>query len=919
VARRSEAIKLFLNKNTHIDLATLYSKSFEVQVNVAKDDGERVEAGDFRGKGWIEWTDGIESWKAFRIPMNANSTPEDNDSELRFNLDKHVEGIGMTGWNWEERKSYWVAFDFDAMLGHSDKHAKKLTDKELAEIQEVVTKLPFVTVRRSTSGRGLHLYIFIEPIETANHTEHAALARSILSLMAGLTGFNFTDKVDIAGGNMWVWHRKMIGTEGLKLIRSGVQLPKEQIPTNWRDHLNVVTRRASRVVSVCDNTNPDIFDELTGQRAKVKLDPEHLKLINWLNDNKLQSWWNADQHMLVTHTAYLAQAHKALKFRGEFHTVSSGREFGTDINCFAFPCRNGVWALRRYGTGTKEHRIWKSDPKGWTRCYYNRDLTLEEVARLFNAIELENRAYQFNSCKDGTEGLLKLGVECTLPEWIITRPFKIRENLNDGKYICVIPKVDSDNAGEMQGWVVDKTVYRRIFHNPRRGIEDESSILGDFDDVLRHIVSEQGEDLGWLINDGQNAWRGEPINHLKLLLKAKGIGGKEIDLILGSAVSRAWTIVNRPFQPEYPGDRQWNRSKARFKIPPTLEGENLTYPTWQRVLNHSGASLDDAVQMNDWCRENGVHCGADYLKLYLAALIKYPQMPLPFLGFYGDQNSGKSTLHEMFCDLILDGGYTRADNALINSSGFNGELEGTILAIVEETNLAANQKVAYNRVKDWVTSSQISIHKKGSTPYMAPNYCHWIQCANEREFIPVFAGDTRVTLIYVGSIPKEHIIPKRDLRQLLLKEAPDFLASLLSIDIPDSRDRLMIPVIRTMEKEEAEFQSMNAVEQFFKEKVFNVPGVYLASKVLYDEFIKWLDPTDQLNWTRNKFGRDVPKNIPKGRIGSSGTQDTYYGNVSLSPNTKGGKRWVSNGLFMKQVANEPTPTTAPTVEHQSND
>jgi hypothetical protein len=903
---RSEAIKLFLNTHTHPDLASLYHKGMEVQVNVAKDNGERVEAGDFKGKAWVEWTDGVEKWASYRMPKNAMSEPTDNDYKQHFNLDTRTEGVGMTGWNWQEKKSIWVAYDFDAMLGHSDRHSKKLSDKELQEIQDVVTGLPFITLRKSTSGRGLHLYIFLEPVDTANHTEHAALARAILSMVAGLSGFNFTDKVDICGGNMWVWHRKMRGTDGLKLIREGHRLERAKIPANWRDHLNVITHRSTKIISVQTQGEQDIFDELTGQRAKIKPDADHLMLVNWLNDRKLMGWWDADNHMLVTHTAYLADAHKELKaagkMRGEFYTESKGKEFGTDINCFMFPCRNGVWAIRRYGVGCKEHKFWKQDGRGYTQCYFNRDLVLEEVARLYDAIELEGKAYQFKTGVEGCEAFLKLGVVCNLPKAIELRIFKIKELAGDGKYAAYVPKTEGDNTAEMEGWAVEKSVYKRIFNNPRRGVEDENSVLGDYDAALRHIVSEQAEDLGWVINDGSGQWRSEPIQHLRLLLKSKGVGGKDVDLILGAAVSRAWTVVNRPFQPEYPGDRQWNRSKARFKIPPTIEGENLSYPTWDRVLRHCGGALDDTIRSNPWCRDNGVHCGSDYLKLWYACLIRHPQMPLPYLGFYGDQNSGKSTFHEMFCDIILAGGYTRADSALTSGSGFNGELEDSILCIIEETDCGGTKnKHAYNRLKDWVTSGQISIHRKGVTPYMAPNYTHWVQCANSGAYIPVFAGDTRVTLIHVPPLSVDALIPKRDLRQLLVKEAPDFLGSLIGMDIPDSRDRLMLPVIRTIEKEAAEFDNMNIVEQFFKEKIHRINGQYISATDLFKAFTNWCDPADAITWTRNKFGREVPKWVVKGRISQTKTQDTFYANISLREDAIPSRKWVSKGTFLNQA------------------
>ncbi len=177
---KSEAIKAFLKVKTYSDLYELYGKNMEVQVVVSQGEGQRIDVAGTTGKNGFAFSDNVETWRPFRIPAKAMSEPVDNDGEMNFNLDNHVEGIGMTGWDWVNKLSRWVAYDFDAMLGHSERHSKKLSEVEMKEIHDTVTKLPFVTLRRSTSGKGLHLYIFLEPVKTDNHTEHAALARAIL-------------------------------------------------------------------------------------------------------------------------------------------------------------------------------------------------------------------------------------------------------------------------------------------------------------------------------------------------------------------------------------------------------------------------------------------------------------------------------------------------------------------------------------------------------------------------------------------------------------------------------------------------------------------------------------------------------------------------------------------------------------------
>ena len=122
------------------------------------------------------------------------SDPEFTDYELRWPLDLHAEGIGMTGWDWEERKSRWVAFDVDSIVGHAA--GVGISDEDLERVKKAAESLPYVEVRRSTGGKGLHLYVYLDGIPTANHTEHAALARCVLGMMSEQCGFDFASHVD---------------------------------------------------------------------------------------------------------------------------------------------------------------------------------------------------------------------------------------------------------------------------------------------------------------------------------------------------------------------------------------------------------------------------------------------------------------------------------------------------------------------------------------------------------------------------------------------------------------------------------------------------------------------------------------------------------------------------------------------------
>jgi hypothetical protein len=203
---RSSVISEFLINNTHRDLALMYNESMQCHVIVSSRGGTR---------NGMSWSDGIETWYPFIIQDEL-----DLEKKLTYDFASHVEGIGLTGWDWREKVSQWVAFDFDSIINHK----QGLTQLELDEIINNVSQVEWVNIRYSKSGRGLHLYVFLEPvIPTDSRVEHSAVARAILHRLSALTGYNFKDKVDICGGNMWVWHRSM-ATNGLDIIKEGISL-----------------------------------------------------------------------------------------------------------------------------------------------------------------------------------------------------------------------------------------------------------------------------------------------------------------------------------------------------------------------------------------------------------------------------------------------------------------------------------------------------------------------------------------------------------------------------------------------------------------------------------------------------------------------------------------------------------------------
>ncbi len=838
----TECIRIFLHARTHSDLAELYSPDMEAQVNVSADRGEP----DPERRN--TYSDGAQRWYPIRIPKNAQSEPSFQDYPMGFSLDEHAEGIGVTGWDWRNRRSLWVAFDFDAITGHAV--GVGVSDEELRDILEAAKAIPWVTVRKSTGGGGLHLYVFFaDPPKTANHTEHAALGRAVLAQMSMLANFDFCSAVDACGGNMWIWHRKMIGNDGAKI---GLQLlkqgePLKDVPLNWQAHLEVVRRQRAktRPIGVGDSET-EHFEKLMSARPPVKLDDKHHALIEWLEKQGHYAVWDQDHRLLTTHTAGLQAAHDALNLKGIFQTVATGKVAG-DYNCFCFPQPDGAWFVYRFTQGVKEAKSWQTSEHNWTYCHFNQSCDVRSAAAANNGIKAPDGLFVFETAADAQQALKVLGLDLNLPDRLVGREVSLQ--VCKGELIARVPpeKHDDTKAMRQTGWVKHKDAWTKVFELEKSKAEakPESVIPGDLDDRLRHLITPTLQDAGWAVRDDKGRWLDEPKGNVKSVLKSWNLSDAAAEAVLGHLVVHVWDLVNLPFQDEFPGDRRWNRDAARLAFLPTTEDRNMVHTHWDMIFNHCGAGLDQAVAENEWCKRHSILTGGDYLRLWAAILIQRPTHPLPYLFLFSEQrgeerleiqNAGKSSLHLALGLLMKYGkGYTEADTALTDPRGFNKALAGAILCYVEETDLSRN-KLAYPRIKNWVTGDNLEIHPKGIDPYMMPNTTHWIQCANSREACPVFPGDKRIVMIQVPPLTVAEIPWHSMMRPALEKESPDFLRTLLDIELPTPECRLWLPILETEAKKDAlaatssasrdgapaidQEQLVELVRQFIAERVY---------------------------------------------------------------------------------------------------
>jgi hypothetical protein len=887
----TEAIEAFLKTvpiNYAEDLTSRCTGEMECQVMVDPTDGEPVYDGDklIRNTWSITSPDlGTYRFHHVRIPKNSMSDPFYNNPSCDFPLLRHVECVGMTGWNWKKKQSMWVAFDFDAITGHAK--GVGVDDESLRKVREAASKIPWVQVRRSTGGAGLHLYVFFDPEnapETPNHNVHAALARAVLGMMEREAGFDFRGNMDVLGGNMWVWHRKVSeDNKGLSIIKDYEDFCPP-LPDNWIDNLDVISGSQSKVKfrGITDN-DYDAFESQTSSRMKVELDDIHKVVEQRVHELGYSIVWVPDHHCWQTHSKAFEDllANYPDEYTGLYKTLSDGKD-PSKPNCFAFPIPNGGLRITRFGRGAREHETWQQDGNDWTWTYFNRPPTLMEAASVCGGAEdPDGKGWVFTDFNDVEQVCNLLGDELKLEKnWIEIfgqepRNITLRPNKQQ-QLVLEMEKKSGDRAPK--GWI---TKGRKFIHlsrtartNPVREKEEFQ-----YDDRVRALVDMNNEFSQWVCRNKDGEWVGHNKDNTRSALRIWA--PEDVEVILGKSIISNWKIVNVPFQPEYLGHRRWNRHAPQFSVPP---GEsNSEHPHWDLILDHCGQDLDSVLREDQWCREAGIHMGSDYLRYWLSFMFRDPYCKLPYLFMYGPQNSGKSIFHEA-ASLLTTSGVVLADEALKNKSNFNGELAGAVLCVVEETNLSPNGsggRMAYDRMKAWVTGEQILIHAKYQQPYLLKNTTHWVQMANAKSYVPIFPGDTRVVMMYVPMLDGAEI-PKDTLLTKLKDEAPAFLRTLLDLKLPAPPGRLRLPVVETESKRQAEESVNSMVYKFIEEKCHKIDGAFVKLKDFYDAFCDWLPNDAQYEWTYNRVIDEFRNHdlLPFGRYANN---ITCVGNISLEP------------------------------------
>jgi hypothetical protein len=827
--------------------------------------------------GETTWTDGSEVWFQHRWPYKAGTAPFYKDKPLTFSPGTHLRRFGSTWWNYKAKRSVAVALDIDL----EDEHAKSTTTVTPAQLSELIGKLgklDYLTLVRSSGGGGVHIYCFFDENdqpEAANHNEHTQVAKALIAKISDDIGYDLNQHMDAKGVVFWLWSCDSPADHaGYELIKEQTQSLGSKDLEGYRSAGLASPNASKKMRGFTDSGEEVESTEVGGGYKEYDLEPWHTQFLKDLEDEGYGFHWEAAYKMAHTHTCAILAVLEKYKAAGKpakglFTTVSKGND-KTKPNCYITPRPGGVFQCKRFGTATAETALWQTrDDDTW--CFINTETPVLIVLKKF-ATSYDGTKMVFEPSRL-EEAMQVFGH--TLGPSHLNIPEAIRVHLKkDGTFYAAFK-----GTGNFEGWKAGKEQFTRTLPLTHKKATFDKSLLEEADDFVRHIVTPNHDPYGWALKTA-DAWVTYK-SYDSIAVIVRQAFGKDADSVKVEMMKNPWILHHLPFGPEYPEGRLWNKIAPQLKYEPAEKP--APHPHWDMIFTHLGRSLDATVAKTQWCQRWGIHTGADYLRAWVVAMIKEPFQQLPYLFFYGPQNSGKSQFHESIA-MLLTRGVESIGTALASGAGYNAEIANAVVGFVEEKDLSVVRDTSYARIKEWSTARMMQIHPKGHTPYQQKNSLHMVHMANHSTACPMEDGDTRITAVLVS--PIEALIPKQQFEEALEAEAPAFIRTLLTINLPKSHERYRVPMLATEHKRDLEEINQSPFEEFCNGVLYPCRGHSICVKDLYEMYEGHCQragvPTPKLKSIKQLLKNRSDKYL----LGKDRTNRDAIGNVSFKSNAE---------------------------------
>lgn len=761
---------------------------------------------------------------------------------------------GTAFWHWTAKKHTTIAIDIDT----DDGHAEGLSARAFSSAFDACCQLPWLEIRRSSGGKGLHVFPqFSRPVEVSSRAEASALANAVLTVASRETNFDLRAAKDCAGCNIWIF-KADAALNAYEIVKEATAaLDPDDLPPGWRE----AKEAAKHKVQFAPST--------------VELSPEHLEIEKQIQSLNYSLIYVPELGCYHIHTHSLQEAYHKYGYRGYFATASQGTDPGKP-NGYMFPLPVRGFLVKRFGNAM-EDPSWFDGPNG-QYALLNVEAPFEKAVQHFS-LNRTTKGYAF--ARTNLEKMLKaIGVNLSIPDVFVGRTLFVKPIKGDAQ--IVVEKQASD--GPIDDWTPTDKTWQRSFPIPNESEAFIHAGVVQVSDVVRAISTDK-ESSRWCISTDGN-WIGTTASEISNVLVAHQVRPAAT---MGLMREKPYHLVFEPFQDEYLPGRRWNRDARQLACQPASEPGDT--PTWDAIFNHIGSGLDDDVANDQACRSLGIISGAQYLQLWVKLLLEKPHQRTPYLFLASRQNNtGKTSLGASICHLIDPGVAEINEEALVDK--FTGELEGKVLCLIEELDLRDQRNKAYATLKRVLTSKTLTIRRMRTDAYNVPNFTHFIHTANNAGYVPVESEDMRIVMIKVPPITE--FIDSLKFEEGVKREAPTILRKLFDMPLPEPCGRFWLPVVQTSLKENVLTGIHNdeltveeeGVSRFVADCLRCVPDQMVSTNMALTRYFDYCAqnglPSVQRSAFLSTMNERLNMNVGKKQVRVEGKQLWHYTGIALN-------------------------------------
>ncbi len=120
-----------------------------------------------------------------------------------------VSRVGQSGWNHIDKVVTYVCLEFDVASEHA---TTGISLNQLESIQAQLCKIPYVEVRRSTGGNGLHVRVpLVRPVPAPTRAEYQATTFEVYCRLCNQLPLirDMVDQTALRRGVLWIWADRM--------------------------------------------------------------------------------------------------------------------------------------------------------------------------------------------------------------------------------------------------------------------------------------------------------------------------------------------------------------------------------------------------------------------------------------------------------------------------------------------------------------------------------------------------------------------------------------------------------------------------------------------------------------------------------------------------------------------------------------